>query len=240
MRIRSCLKYSAGLLALVVTGPAWAADLLPPPPPPPPAVEIGGSSGSSCLYLRADVGGVFHERPTVTKAAIGGGGGIGGSTEAVGESIEDTAFFEGGLGCQFTDNFRMEVVGGLRLKQSLTDPFNSLDADIQTYTGFVNFTYDITNYGGWTPYIGGGVGIAHHEISNVVAPVDSGSGSEIDFAWNLHAGVSYDLASNVKVDFGYRYTDLGKAVSGGPIPMFVDDLTAHEFKVGLRYHFGTW
>ena len=240
MKFRSCLKSTVGLIALVATGPAWAADLLPPPPPPAPAVEVAEPSSGSCLYVRADVGGAFHERPTVTKAAVGVGGGFGGGTEAIGESIEDNALFEAGVGCQLLDTFRIEVVGGARLKQSLTDSFNSLDAELQTYTGFVNFTYDITNYAGWTPYIGGGLGIAYHRITDVVAPPDSSSGDEVDFAWNLHAGVSYDISAQTKLDFGYRYTELGRARSGGPIPMFVDDLTAHEFKVGIRYHFGTW
>lgn len=228
---RSCLKSTVGLIALVASGPVLAADLLPP-------VDVVDES-SSCLYMRADVGGAFHERPSVTKQAVGPGGGFGGGVlSATGETIEDTAFFEGGVGCQLLDTFRVEVVGGVRLKQSVEDPFGSLDAELQTYTGFVNILYDITNYGGWTPYIGGGVGVAYHRISNVVTPVDSSSGDQFDFAWNVQAGLSYDISPQTKIDFGYRLTELGKAESGGPVPMYIDDLMAHEFKVGIRYHFG--
>ncbi len=211
--------------------------MLPPPPPPP--VEVV-DQGSSCLYVRADVGGVFHERPDVSKSAVGPGGAWGGGLNAVGETIEDTGFFEVGMGCQLLDTFRVEATGGVRLKQSLEDPFGSLDAELQTFTGFVNVFYDITNYGGWTPYIGGGIGVAYHRITNLVAPVDSSAGDEVDFAWNIQAGLSYDISPHAKLDFGYRLTDLGKAKSDGPIPMLVDDLMAHEFKVGMRFHFGTW
>ena len=238
MTFRTCLKSTVGLAALVIASPAWSADMLPPPPAP--SVEVADHSSSSCLYMRADVGGAFHERPEVTKAAIGAGGGLGGGTNAIGETIEDTALFEVGVGCQLLENFRVEAVVGTRLKQSLADSFNSLDAELWTSTAFFNVTYDITNYAGWTPYIGGGIGVAYHRIEDVVAPVDSSSGDEFDFAWNIHAGISYDLTPQTKIDFGYRLADLGRAKSGGPIPMFVDDLMTHEFKIGIRYHFGTW
>ena len=237
MKFRNCLKYTVGLIAIVAAGPVSAADMLPPPAP---EVEVADHSSSSCLYVRADVGGAFHERPSVTKAAIGPGGGLGGGLEAIGETIEDTARFEVGVGCQLLETFRVEVVVGTRLKQSLTDSFNRLDASLQSSTGVLNFTSDITNYGGWTPYIGGGVGVAYHRISDVVAPVDSSSGDEFDFAWNLHAGISYDLTPQTKVDLGYRLADLGRARSDGPIPMFVEDLVTHEFKIGIRHQVGAW
>ena len=241
---RHCLKFSISLAALVIAGPVFAADLIPPPPPPvddlpppPPPVQVV-DHGGSCIYLRADVGGSFHERPEVSKTAAGAGGGWGGGLTAFGETIEDTAFFEAGVGCQLIDTLRFEFAGGFRLKQSVEDPFNSLDLDLQTYTGFVNVYYDITNYGGWTPYIGGGIGVAYHDITNVNFPAGSSSGDEVDFAWNVQAGVSYDISPAAKLDLGYRFIDLGKAISNGAPQTIVDNLIAHEFKIGIRYHFG--
>jgi opacity protein-like surface antigen len=49
-------------------------------------------------------------------------------------------------------------------------------------------------------------------------------------------GVRYDLSPELKIDVGYRYTDLGSAISGGSVPLDVDDLTANEIKIGLRYY----
>lgn len=239
--LRHSLKAFICIGAVCAAAPALAADMLPPgpPPPPPPPVDVVEHSGS-CFYARADVGGSFHERPSVSKSAVGAGGGFtgGGTLDAEGESIEDTAFFEGGVGCQLTESFRVEVTGGYRLRQSLRDSYGSLDAEIQSYTAFANVYYDITNYAGWTPYLGGGIGVAVHTLRDVVMPVASSDGEEVDFAWNIQAGVSYDMTQNAKLDFGYRLIDMGKAKSGGPVPMFVDDLVSHEFKVGLRYHFG--
>jgi opacity protein-like surface antigen len=59
------------------------------------------------------------------------------------------------------------------------------------------------------------------------------------------AGVGWQVSERVTLDFGYRYLDMGKAESGhidnagfwNP-KVRLDDLTAHEFKVGLRFAFG--
>ena len=65
-------------------------------------------------------------------------------------------------------------------------------------------------------------------------------------AWSLMAGAGFQLSERVILDLGYRFIDMGKAQSGtsdssgftNNPPVRVDDLTAHELKVGLRFHFG--
>ncbi len=61
------------------------------------------------------------------------------------------------------------------------------------------------------------------------------------FAWNLMAGVSYDLSQNFKVDVGYRYLNAGKytglpayAANGVSIAPQTRDITSHELRVGFR------
>lgn len=58
------------------------------------------------------------------------------------------------------------------------------------------------------------------------------------FAWNLMAGVSYDLARNLKVDVGYRYLNAGSYTgvsSLGPYTTPVSrDVTSHEVRFGVR------
>jgi opacity protein-like surface antigen len=59
------------------------------------------------------------------------------------------------------------------------------------------------------------------------------------------AGVGWQVSERVMLDFGYRYLDMGKAESGhvdnagfwNP-KVRLDDLTAHEFKFGLRFALG--
>ena len=69
---------------------------------------------------------------------------------------------------------------------------------------------------------------------------------ELLVAWSLMAGVGYQISDRITLDIGYRYIDLGKVQSSrvdstgySLNPHFrLDDLTAHEFKVGLRFAFG--
>ncbi len=231
------MKFRVGLLAgASVLGffgvSAGSAAELPPPPPPPQYVEVVDTQ-ESCLYVRGDVGGAFYQRPEVTKQ-----GAV--PSAATDEKVASQVFIEAGIGCQVTENMRIEVTGGYRFKASLTEAFNGLDANLSTYTGFVNAFWDITNYNGFTPYLGGGVGVAYNRLTDVSLPALSSDGDRADLAYNLTAGISYDLANNFKVDLAYRYVDLGFARSKGAAPLIVDDLKSHEIKLGVRYQFGAW
>ncbi len=232
------MKFRVGLLAGVCVigffgvNASNAADISPPPPPP-QYVEVVDEQ-PSCFYARADVGGSFHQRPTITKQAGGA------FTNATDERVANHAFVEAGAGCRVVENMRIEVTGGYRFKASLTEAFGGIDADLETYTGFLNAFWDITNYNGFTPYIGGGVGFAHHRLTGMTLPVGSTDGSRTAFAYNIGAGISYDITDNLMLDVAYRYVDLGYARSKGATPMTVDNLNSHEIKVGMRYHFGQW
>jgi opacity protein-like surface antigen len=60
----------------------------------------------------------------------------------------------------------------------------------------------------------------------------------------LHAGIGYQVTDRLAVDFGYSYVGLGDAktsrlrsydntVDTGP--MHFNNITSHDFKLGLRY-----
>lgn len=58
------------------------------------------------------------------------------------------------------------------------------------------------------------------------------------FAWNVMAGVAYDIQDNLKIDVGYRYLNAGNYTS---LPGFWTQraapsgaITSHEVRVGLR------
>ncbi len=55
--------------------------------------------------------------------------------------------------------------------------------------------------------------------------------SQTNFTWALMAGVSYDISRNAKIDFGYRYVNMGTFASGSP----KKDGEIQEFRMGLRY-----
>ncbi len=225
MRIVKLLGGGAVALATMGAGQALAADLFLPPPPPEPA---------GCLYARLDGAARFHDRPNVTKNSDGE------VYTTDGEKLKDTGVIEGGIGCAFTDNIRADVTAGYAFESKLRNSYGDLDADHSALTGFVNVYYDVADFGGVTPYVGGGIGVAYHRLSDVEAPVDSSDGSNVSFAWNLQAGVSFDVAHNVALDIGYRYVNLGRAKSGGPSAFKTNDIDAHEARVGVRIGLQGW
>ena len=156
---------------------------------------------------------------------------------------------------------------GQRGLSGVTSPFKLNAADPQgfsstitsaltTYTGMINGYFDLGNWGGFVPYIGAGVGLAYHQMDEYsighplaglpAVPWKVPGDNDLTLAWSLMAGAAYQISDRAIVDFGYRYIDLGRANTqrhdnfalGGLSRLSAEDLTAHEFKVGLRYHFG--
>jgi opacity protein-like surface antigen len=215
---------------------ALAADLLPPPEP--------SHAGMSCLYVRLNGGGTFYNRIEVTQNILdppnGSGFGPGNQANALNEDLTEAGFIEGGLGCQVNDLLRVEVTGGYHFKSSLTDGYDTLSADYDNGTVFANAYWDLTNYAGLTPYIGGGIGMAINSLSNVSNPVDAADSTNTSFAWNVAAGMSYDISNTWTVDLAWRYTSFGELVSDGRQPFETTKLEANEVVLSLRYNFWTW
>lgn len=190
-------------------------------------------------------------------------------------SLDNSWFGEMGAGCgSGSRGFRGEVMLGVRgAKEFYGEPLfynpgpavgdpdgtappadveDPMHSSIKSYTAMVNLYKDLGNYGGFTPYLGAGIGAAYNVADdfyftgNYNLPNRITGDKTLSFAWSLMAGVGYQVSDRAILDFGYRYIDLGKAGSenGDNIGQWnprinIDDLTAHEFKVGLRYHFGS-
>src|SRR5262249_54070878 len=89
----------------------------------------------------------------------------------------------------------------------------------------VNAYVDLGTWYGFTPYVGAGVGAANIKISGfrddeftnpgpTASTVYAADADKWNFAWALHAGVSYRVTPATSIDFGYRYIDLGNATTG--------------------------
>jgi len=127
-----------------------------------------------------------------------------------------------------------------------------LHTSLRSYTLMLNAYKDLGNYRGITPYVGAGVGVAYHMVDDVYFTGNPNltnqihGDRDISFAWSLMAGIGYQISDRAILDLGYRFIDMGKANSersdsGGYVNprVMIDDLQAHEIKIGLRYHFGT-
>jgi opacity protein-like surface antigen len=234
------------------------------------APVYGASSVSRC-YLRGDVGYSVSGTPTVHVASP--------RYSQIGtddEDMENAFMGEIGIGCgSGSRGFRADMTLGYRGERDVTGYKTNrpgfhypgtFETQVSTLTAMANLYYDFGKIRNFVPYVGVGLGIAHHSLSDTSfslgnpghlpgpvgpAPSNGLSGNdETDFAWSLMVGAAYQISDRAVLDFGYRYIDLGDVSSkrghicstscggGSRDKLSVEDITAHEFKVGLRYHFG--
>lgn len=190
--------------ALGVSAPATHAADAPPPilQAPPVPVVELGSN----WYLRGD----FAYRTFDVSAADG---------------PEDAAALGLGVGYQFSSWLRGDVALDYQFGSRFSALDNPIVAGERLWTSglFANGYVDLGTWYGVTPYIGAGVGTSYNYL---------GDEGRWNFAWAFMGGAAYHLSSNLSVDFGYRYADLGSAVANNGALV---DVTAHEFRVGFRY-----
>ena len=184
-----------------------------------------------------------------------------------------------GAGYQFNHFFRADVTGEFRFGSqyrategyNFQQYYNGVENDTgyttsDRYSGKISNGLILANgyidLGTWyhlTPYVGAGVGVAINHLSGVTdlnelnygQPSGSSQGNtKTNFAYAFMAGVAYDIAPNLKLDFGYRFVDMGRLQSGqincyGGTSVCGDNsrevqtyrLTAQDVRIGLRYAF---
>jgi opacity protein-like surface antigen len=133
--------------------------------------------------------------------------------------------------------------------EDFVDP---LHTSLQTYTLMFNVYKDLGQWNRVVPYVGAGVGVAYHDMDEVFFTGNPNltnrieGNKDIAFAWSLMAGIGYQISDRAILDLGYRYINMGdirsgRVDTGGFVnpPVEIEDIDAHEFKVGMRYHFGS-
>jgi opacity protein-like surface antigen len=164
-----------------VPGLAHAADLLPPPPPPlpPPPVDVGGG-----WYLRGDVGvGILDLRKTVVEDVSTPP--IPYNYSAIQDHVGDQVFVGVGVGYQFNPWLRFDLTGEYRTKAEwrfvaedlsygTRGGYNLTAGKFSSVVALANGYVDLGNWYGVTPFIGAGVGFAHHMFGAVT---DQGLGT---------------------------------------------------------------
>ena len=252
----------AGLLALASATTAQAADLLPPPPMPAP-VEFGGG-----WYLRGDVG-VGSLDFKETTASDRSSPAVPYVYKTIDDQVSDQVFVGAGIGYQFNPWLRFDATGEYRTKAEWrfaaedktfggTGGYNVTTGKFSSIVGLANAYFDLGTWHGITPFIGAGVGLAHHMFDSVT---DVGHGAYIggfgsggshdktNLAWALHAGLGYDVSPNLKLEVAYRYLNMGDVESGtvrclpscgGDLKTVykLKELESHDFKIGMRWMLG--
>ncbi len=221
---------------LIGSAPAIAADLeIEPAPMDQTPVEFG-----SGWYLRGDIGITTHTDTDVDYHYD--------------QSVDETWTIGGGVGYHLNEYLRADVTvdyaGGHEWDgKTLYDGESyKSSADVDRTTWMLNGYVSLGQYGGFKPYIGGGVGLSHIWWSDISSELP-GVGDELDdqsdtvTTYALMAGFDYSIDDYWTVDFGYRWLKMHDGTifedaSFGDLDgsdLDFTDTTTQEFKIGLRY-----
>jgi OmpA-OmpF porin, OOP family len=186
------------------------------------------AQGNTGFYLEGNLGYAFPD--SVDASASG----IDGEVE-----LKDAFVFGGALGYRFPW-VRLELNGSYRKfdtdKVKAQGQSVSGNGDATAVVGLFNVYVDPDLDLGVPvhPYLGGGIGGAYVKLDtgdDAPLSIDDEAGA---FAWNLAAGLSYDVMEHITLSAGYRYLRF-EGVDTGDVD--VDDITSHEILIGLRYIF---
>jgi opacity protein-like surface antigen len=236
--ILGCLGTLAFAAAAHAADPAesWRRPLPEPDFDRPPAYR----ELMSGWYVRGDLGSRFTR---------------GGPSAANVTSEKYTSTIEGGLGfgykyqwfrADLTYDFSAPTRVGATTSAATGQP--QYTARISTQVLLANAYIDFGTWGGFTPYLGGGVGLSRLQSSNYadtsIPPAtgtDMGVGKVQNFAWAAMAGVAYQVTPNWMVDVGVRHLKLGdvSSTAAGAVTTVATfrNLSANEARIGVRYLF---
>src|SRR5512132_394436 len=171
------------------------------------------AQGNTGFYLEGNLGYAFPD--SVDASASG----IDGEVE-----LKDAFVFGGALGYRFPW-VRLELNGSYRKfdtdKVKAQGQSVSGNGDATAVVGLFNVYVDPDLDLGVPvhPYLGGGIGGAYVKLDtgdDAPLSIDDEAGA---FAWNLAAGLSYDVTEHITLSAGYRYlrfegTDFSASVAG--------------------------
>jgi len=184
---------------------------MPPPPPPPPPAPMPEPVVETCEpgpYISGSVGIGIPEDVEYQDGHK--------------EEMESGVAFNGAIGYDFGDA-RLEAAVGYQQH----DYKDSANEDLSLLTVMANAYYDIDTNSDITPYLMAGAGWAHLSAWNEDDDV---------FAWQVGAGLGFEVAECTTLDLGYRYLKPSKFDLGGR--QWVDQKWAvHNIMLGLRYNF---
>ncbi|MEM7065448.1 MAG: P44/Msp2 family outer membrane protein [Cyanobacteria bacterium P01_B01_bin.77] len=118
-----------------------------------------------------------------------------------------------------------------------------LDGGIESVQFMVNGYYDIPTKSRFSPYIGGGVGVATLTVDDIEADIPGVGTLALDdtgasFVFQVKAGVGYEISEQASAFLGYRLHGLpGQNFEAFGADLDADTILIHSLQLGARYEF---
>ncbi|MDL2401230.1 outer membrane protein [Rhizobium mayense] len=260
----------AAMMASVFAGTAFAADL--PPEIKMPEVSVKNAQG---WYVRGDVGYAINaSHDDTTFRTHDPASGDYGSGRFDSDRFSGDFSGSLGVGYQFNDLIRADLTGDYFSgdfdgRTASASPCSGgagcstkVRSSFKAGSLMVNGYVDLGTLAGFTPYVGAGIGatrVSWSSVNAIGSCVDGISGcggaasvsarypgdSDWRMTYALMAGVAYEVAPNVKLDLGYRFSHIAggdmfgysttDTAAGAGGTMGRDGaLSRHEIRIGLR------
>lgn len=168
--------------------------------------------------------------------------GAGGSGPFAAETSFDTGYTAGAaIGYGFSDRQRYGagLWNNIRIEAELAYNESDIDngssnAELSMQNYMLNVYYDFDTGTKWRPFIGGGIGAADVEAEGASLQDDD----DTVFAYQVRAGVAYQLTPMISATLGYRFLDTEdpefRSASGA---QFDTETRSHTVEVGIRFNF---
>lgn len=178
-------KWKIALATLILTSQTTHADILPTP-----FCWYAGITGGLTMYPHAPLDDIRDFHPSGNaQLYFKRGYAVGG---VLGFKVLNHLRFEGEVTYRKHKGDRF-TFGGIPME-------GDLPGHIASVAYLINGYFDIVNYCGFTPYIGGGVGRVR--LINHIETLESETN---EFAYQLGGGLRYQFCNRVFADLGYRY-----------------------------------
>ncbi len=149
----------------------------------------------------------------------------------------DPAFvINGAIGVELNPMFRIEGEIGLHSNTADLLPNFVTEFTFSMVSFMGNGYFDIPTNSPLRPYVGGGLGLAIAGVEEEVFGADS-TDTDLVAAFQLMAGLGYDISPKATLTFGYRYfttSDPDFFTAFGPLET---EFTSHDFLFGARFRF---
>jgi len=123
-------------------------------------------------------------------------------------------------------------------KTGATEASDPVDGHLRIFSLMANVYYDYAMSANWSLYAGGGIGYGCVKGKFTNDAIYNGRANT--FAYQLMAGVGYDIAKNITLGVGYRFfgtTDPKIAQSGNGAKKGFKNLFVQSVEASVRYSF---
>lgn len=151
--------------------------------------------------------------------------------------FKNGASFSGALGLRLSKNLRLEGEVSYRQADISSADFTTpgaftLGGDVSTWLWMANVYYDFDlNWKNIEPFVGAGVGLAHHTGTFNGTGVANASDSSYGLAWQVGGGAKYRVSPDMAFVGGYRW--LGS--TDAQFDSYEMEYGGHEIRFGVEY-----